>query len=137
VGGQRGPLAFTGLGPVIDTVKERSGYSHSEGHVAYHSRRRILLRFFTPGSRDCKALASHSGDQPFVLVQSFYEWYGRDSAVGVATGYGLDGEGVGVRVPEGASFPSSPCRPDRFWGPPSLLSIWYRGLFSRGKAAGS
>jgi hypothetical protein len=28
----------------------------------------------------------------------------RDSAVGIATGYGLDGRGVGVRVPVGAWF---------------------------------
>jgi hypothetical protein len=28
----------------------------------------------------------------------------RDSAVGIATGYGLDGRGVGVRVPVGARF---------------------------------
>jgi hypothetical protein len=28
----------------------------------------------------------------------------RDSALGIATGYGRDGRGVGVRVPLGASF---------------------------------
>jgi hypothetical protein len=28
----------------------------------------------------------------------------RDSAIGIATGYGLDGRGVGVRVPVGARF---------------------------------
>jgi hypothetical protein len=39
---------------------------------------------------------------------------GRDSAVGIATGYMLDGRGVGARVPVGARFFSSPRRPDRF-----------------------
>jgi hypothetical protein len=38
---------------------------------------------------------------------------GRDSPVGIVTGYGLDG-GIGVRVPEGTRIFSSPQRPDRF-----------------------
>jgi hypothetical protein len=52
------------------------------------------------------------------------EW---DGAVGIATGYGLDGRGVAVRVPVGARFP-----PGRFWGPPSLISNGYGGLFTWG-----
>jgi hypothetical protein len=39
----------------------------------------------------------------------------------------LDDRGVGVRVPIGSRIFSSPRRPDRFWGPPSLLSNGYRG----------
>jgi len=31
----------------------------------------------------------------------------------------------------------SPPRPDRLWGPPSLLSNGYRGFFHGGKAAGT
>jgi hypothetical protein len=38
---------------------------------------------------------------------------GRDSAVGIASGYGLDNRGVGVRVPVGSRIFSSPRRPDR------------------------
>jgi hypothetical protein len=54
----------------------------------------------------------------------------RDSAVGMAIGYGLDTRGVGVRVSIGARLFSSPCLQGRFWGLPSLLSNGYRGLFT-------
>jgi hypothetical protein len=50
-----------------------------------------------------------------------------DSVVGIATGYGLDDRGIGVRVPVGSRIFSFPQRPDRLWGPPSLLSNGYRG----------
>jgi hypothetical protein len=56
----------------------------------------------------------------------------RDSSVGTATGYGLDGREVGVRVPVRSRMFSSLRRPDRFWGPPSHLSNGYTGLFHRG-----
>jgi hypothetical protein len=58
----------------------------------------------------------------------------RDSLVGIAIGCGLEGQGFGVGVPVGARIFSSPRRPDRLWGPPSLLSNWYPGgggLFQR------
>jgi hypothetical protein len=66
----------------------------------------------------------------------FFRMESRDSSVGIATGYGLGDRGVGVRVPGGSRIFSSPRRPDRFWGPPSLLSNGYRGLSPGGKAAG-
>jgi hypothetical protein len=52
-----------------------------------------------------------------------------DSAIGIATGYGLEDRGVRVRVPIWSRIFSSPRRPDRFRGPHSLLSSGYRGSF--------
>jgi hypothetical protein len=37
----------------------------------------------------------------------------RDSSVGIATSYGLDDRGVGVKVPVGSKIFSSPNRPDQ------------------------
>jgi hypothetical protein len=52
-----------------------------------------------------------------------------------ATGYGMDDREARARVRVGSRIFSSPCRPDRLWGPPSLLvDIGYS--FPGGKAAG-
>jgi hypothetical protein len=51
----------------------------------------------------------------------------RNSAVSIVTGYGLNGQGAGVRVPVGSRIFSSRCS-DRFWGPPSLLPNTCRRL---------
>jgi hypothetical protein len=53
-------------------------------------------------------------------------YFRRDSAVRIATGYGLNDRGVGVRVPVGSRVVYSRRRPDRLWGPLSLLSNGYR-----------
>jgi hypothetical protein len=46
----------------------------------------------------------------------------RDSSVGTARGYGLGGRGSG---PVRSKRFFSPQRPDRLWGPSSLLSNWH------------
>jgi hypothetical protein len=53
----------------------------------------------------------------------------RGSVVGIATGYGLDDQIIGVRVPAGLKIVSSPSGPERLWGKPTLLSNGYRGFF--------
>jgi hypothetical protein len=70
-----------------------------------------------------------------IIVTYFSNNRSRDSSVGILTGYGLDGRGVGVRVRVGARFVFSPRRPDRFWGPPSPVSA--ESYFSGDNAAGS
>jgi hypothetical protein len=52
------------------------------------------------------------------------------SSIGIATGYGLVDQGS-ISGKGKRSF-SSPQRPDRHWGLPSLLSNKYRGLNSLG-----
>jgi hypothetical protein len=47
------------------------------------------------------------------LEQIFEYITSRDSVVGIATSYGLDDQGVGIRVPVGSRMFSSPNRPDR------------------------
>jgi hypothetical protein len=53
----------------------------------------------------------------------------RDSLVGIATGYGLEGTRAGVRVDIVSRISSSPLRPDRIWGPTSLLFNGYKGIY--------
>jgi hypothetical protein len=53
----------------------------------------------------------------------------RGGSAGIATSYGLDDW---VSIPgRGKRFFSIPQRPDRLWGPPSLLSSAHQGLFRR------
>jgi len=69
-----------------------------------------------------------------MLFQLLYPGYiklvGRDSIVGIATSYGLDGPGIKFRW--GRHFHT---QPDWTWGQPSLLYNGYR-VFPRGKTAG-
>jgi hypothetical protein len=56
----------------------------------------------------------------------------RDSVVGIATGYEMEGRGVGVRGLVWSRIFSSPRRPDWLFGPLSLLFNGYRRAFPRG-----
>jgi hypothetical protein len=58
---------------------------------------------------------------PELVSYQLLALYECDSIVSIATDYGLDDGGVGVRIPVESRIFSSPHRPDRLWGPPSLL----------------
>jgi hypothetical protein len=53
-------------------------------------------------------------------------------AVGIATGHGLDGRGVGVRIPVEVRILSSTRRSDRFWPCPASCTMGIWGLFPPG-----
>jgi len=61
--------------------------------------------------------------------------WARDSSVGIATRYGLDGPGIESRGWGGGEIFRT--RPDRPWEPSSLLYNGYRVSFPGGKAAGA
>ena len=68
----------------------------------------------------------------YIFIRVYWDPGGRHSSVGIATRYGLDGPGIESRW-RGEIFRT---RPDRCWGPPSLLYSGYR-VFTGGKAAGT
>jgi len=49
----------------------------------------------------------------------------------------LQAERSGVQIPVGKELFSSPKRPDRIWGPPSLLKNWNPVFFYGDKVAGA
>jgi hypothetical protein len=62
----------------------------------------------------------------------FRSW---DSTVGIATGYGLNDTGVGVRVPVGSGIFSSPRRPDGSGAHPASYPMGTKGSFLGSKVA--
>jgi hypothetical protein len=61
-----------------------------------------------------------------------FTFVGRDSSVGIATRYGLDGPGIDLRCGGGFPYPSRPAL-----GPTQPPIQWVPGLFPRGKATGA
>jgi hypothetical protein len=66
-----------------------------------------------------------------VKIMSYYP--SRYSPDGIAIGYRLDEQGVGVRVPVGSRIFTSPCRPAH----PASYPMGIRGSFSWDEAAGA
>jgi hypothetical protein len=69
-----------------------------------------------------------------IINTSMITYGSRDSLVGIATGYGLDDRGFGVRVPVGSRIFSSSHRPRVH---PTSYPMGTGGYFPGGKAAGS
>jgi hypothetical protein len=77
--------------------------------------------------------ASNSGKRPAQLNSQYNcRVKCRDSAVGIATGYGLDDRGVRVRVPVGARIFTSPRRHRPALGPTQPPIQWVRESLSPG-----
>ena len=57
----------------------------------------------------------------WLILVKYSSWRGPGSSVGIATGYGLDGQWIESR--RGEIFRTCPDRP---WGPPSLMYNGYR-----------
>jgi hypothetical protein len=87
-------------------------------------------------------LLSHMGDKSYktvIFILKFVSrisfgsfWFKGSNAVGIEIGYGSDDRGVKVRFPVGSRIFTSPCHPDRFWGPLNFLSNGKWSLFPRG-----
>jgi hypothetical protein len=109
-----------------DSEEEKNGHAGSPLDPST----RIIREWITGN----KLFQKKGGHKSLCRVGTGYIYIYRScgNVVGIATGYWLDDQGVGVRVPVGSRTISSPRRPNRLWGPPNLLSNGYRGLFLRG-----
>jgi hypothetical protein len=126
------PVTGSFLGPIIslttpfqNTLRPRCSITISD-HVSHphKTKQQAMLEFCISSSLylriahwQTKYPATNDSKHSLNLIVSWFPRKGRDSLVGIAIGYGLDG-------------------PDRPWGPPSLLYTGYR-VFRGGKAAGA
>jgi hypothetical protein len=99
-------------------------HSHAHTHARTHVHTCCELR-------ESNLATQSSEKQEFKRIK-FTAAHKMDCVVGIATGYGLDDRGVGVRVLVESRIFSTARRPDRLWGPPSFLSNGYRGKSGRG-----
>jgi hypothetical protein len=69
-----------------------------QGRKCYYVTREIYLLSIIV-TYTIKLVCSHIKSASAYLSETFVFWGSRDSSVGIATSYGLEDRGVGVRVP--------------------------------------
>jgi hypothetical protein len=85
-----------------------------------------VIIYATDGVVSLSRAAQVMTHQSVLVSYSFYNVFSiADGVAGIATGYGLNDRGVGVRVLVGSRIFSSPRCLDWLWGPPNLLSNGY------------
>jgi hypothetical protein len=89
-------------------------------------KRTYLPNYLTSHPRKTAAISTSKFNKTFFPYRPVTRSQG--SSDGTVTGYRWDDGKVGVRVPVGSRIFSSPRRPERLWGSPSLLSNEYRAL---------
>jgi hypothetical protein len=100
---------------------------HCADHVAPLYPQKLALTSPTGGGRSVVIVRSRTKATESLLLMLLLLLCGPGSVVGITTGYGMDGPGIESRG--GEIFRT---RPDRPWGPPSLLYNGYR-VFPGGK----
>jgi hypothetical protein len=102
-----------------------------------YARRYIYLSYCLSHYPPLCAIPMHSARRRQILGSLHRLSGSRDSAGDIATGYGLDDRGIGVRVPVGSRIFFSLRRPDQLWGTTRPIQCIRWVLCLGGKAAGA
>jgi hypothetical protein len=106
-----------------------------------YGRRNVRLHISAHVAEFVHIIKGHNPLNQVLMSQATFRRFqcswSRDSTVGIATGFGLDGWGSEFWSHGRERFFSPPRHPERFLGPPNLLTNGYQGLFPGSKVAGA